>query len=652
MKNRLNLIVIIMLVLAVISIFGRSHIIKFIDTYSRDSDIRSYIIASAKVLIPLKDDVFMVSLDEKIQRLKSTGACSFCNLTGANLTNIKFNEYDIRYSNLSSADLRGANFSGVNLKGLSLVDTNLSNTDLTNTSLVDVNLSGANLSGSDLSGANLKGAILQNTLLINADLSDTNLSGVNLSGTNLSGVNLKNSLMIETDLGNSNLSSANLSGSNLSGANLKNSQLIDADLSNTNLFDVDMSNANLSGANLKDSSKVQIKFKNIDDKKWPSFQEMKDLGIKGNVGRYEDIEYLRSKWFNVTNFFLSNNLEFLTTKEGFLYKLNDEQSELSLNLTKDAKFPFADVGYNAGLLDVESNDKFVYISYTSKGKDFIEDGVANYAASIEDYSSLIVDEYSLDFKKVRNIIKIDGFLPTHYGGALEFDSNGKLYLSTGDGGPHGDLENHAQNLRDLRGKILRIDLSKSNQIPEIVAFGLRNPFGVTIDTKDRMFINVCGAGEVETVYLLKELNGKPYNLGWPVFTGTMRLRPNDPLELDEILKPIFEYKTRPGCATGGLVINNSENDNLYENDSYYLFADFYGTIRILKEQQNSEWKLFHEHKQEKYIYNFGFDKKLNKIIVAPYLLELDVIIEPLLFENNEILCNTTISNGLIENSNC
>jgi hypothetical protein len=55
---------------------------------------------------------------------------------------------------------------------------------------------------------------------------------------------------------------------------------------------------------------------------------------------------------------------------------------------------------------------------------------------------------------------------------------------------------------------------------------------------------------------------------------------------------------------------------------------------------------------DKYIWNFGFDKKLKKIIVAPYILELDVIIEPLLFENNEVLCNTTISNGLIENSNC
>jgi len=49
-----------------------------------------------------------------------------------------------------------------------------------------------------------------------------------------------------------------------------------------------------------------------------------------------------------------------------------------------------------------------------------------------------------------------------------------------------------QNLKSLRGKILRLDVSKLKLEPEIVAYGLRNPWKVSIDSKNRMFIGDCG----------------------------------------------------------------------------------------------------------------------------------------------------------------
>ena len=58
---------------------------------------------------------------------------------------------------------------------------------------------------------------------------------------------------------------------------------------------------------------------------------------------------------------------------------------------------------------------------------------------------------------------------------------------------HNDkYEDHPQNLNDYRGKILRLDTSELILDPEVVAFGIRNPWGVTIDSKDRMFILQCG----------------------------------------------------------------------------------------------------------------------------------------------------------------
>jgi glucose/arabinose dehydrogenase len=136
----------------------------------------------------------------------------------------------------------------------------------------------------------------------------------------------------------------------------------------------------------------------------------------------------------------------------------------------------------------------------------------------------VADEYSTKFNKDRNIIKIkddssEGWIG-HFGGSLAFDKLGKLYLSVGDATK--DKENQAQNLKFLKGKILRLDVSKLKPEPEIVAYGLRNPWKMSIDSKNRMFIGDVGKDTFESVYLITDLySGIPYNLGWPVFEGTL-----------------------------------------------------------------------------------------------------------------------------------
>ena len=232
-------------------------------------------------------------------------------------------------------------------------------------------------------------------------------------------------------------------------------------------------------------------------------------------------------------------------------------------------------------MSVVSNNKFVYISYSSEGY-------------------LVVDEYSNNFSKVRNIIKIEGFSDEpgpdhHFGGSLAFDKLGRLYLSVGDGSYQGDPEKNAQNLNSLRGKILRLDVSKLKLEPEIVAYGLRNPWKVSIDSKNRMFIGDVGESTVESVYLLNDLYSvKPYNLGWPVFEGTKRMR-EDPLMFKDTLAPIYEYRDRPGCAIGGFYLDHLE---------VYLFGDLFGALRLLKERKNGEWYLYHYGKLLKGFFSY------------------------------------------------
>src|SRR6185295_9875042 len=50
----------------------------------------------------------------------------------------------------------------------------------------------------------------------------------------------------------------------------------------------------------------------------------------------------------------------------------------------------------------------------------------------------------------------------HNGGMLAFGTDGYLYIGVGDGGSSFDPQGHAQNINDLLGKILRIDVDHPN----------------------------------------------------------------------------------------------------------------------------------------------------------------------------------------------
>ena len=531
---------------------------------------------------------YLSGVDDRIALLKSSGSCVSCDLNQGNFKGIDLKGVDLRYANLSGTILSNTNLSGADLSGVDLRHKNLTGTNLTGVDLSHIDLTGSHLIGVDLSNRDLSRTIL-NSNLAGADLSNTNLSGVDLSNTNLSGAiltyaNLSAANLYGVDLSNKDLTGTILTYANLSGANLDGVDLSNKNLTGTILSGVDLSNKDLTGTILKDAKKIEIIIKNPSNSNWPALNEIQNL--------------------NVTRYDLSGDVQYIATKEGFLFESKNNESRLVLDLNNYSLFPFSSKG-EGGLLSVASQNKLVYVSYTSK--------------DINGAVSLVVDEYSMNFSKVKNIIKIDMSMPNDkfdniYGGTLLFDNLGKLYLSTGDT----DDMISAQDLKSLKGKILRLDVSKLKLEPEIIAFGIRNPWGVTIDSKDRMFVLQCGQDKVEAVYLLNDLySGIPANLGWPVFEGSIRLR-EDPLIFNDVLAPIFETTIRPGCLTGGVYLNHIES---------FLFVDFYGTIRLLKQKENAEWYLHHEYKQEEFIWGIGLDKKTKKIFIAPNNLELEILVD-------------------------
>ena len=89
--------------------------------------------------------------------------------------------------------------------------------------------------------------------------------------------------------------------------------------------------------------------------------------------------------------------------------------------------------------------------------------------------------------------------------------------------------------------------------------------------------------------------------------------------ISNVLSPIYENNIKPGCLTAGVYLDDKE---------LFLLGDFYGTIRLLKEQKNGSWSSYYSDKLENgTIWGFGLDKKTKKIFIAPKNLELEILID-------------------------
>jgi glucose/arabinose dehydrogenase len=130
----------------------------------------------------------------------------------------------------------------------------------------------------------------------------------------------------------------------------------------------------------------------------------------------------------------------------------------------------------------------------------------------------------------------------HNGGTIEFGPDGYLYVGTGDGGSGNDPGNNAQNINQLLGKMLRIDIDHPagavqyssppdnpfiGGIPgrdEIYAVGLRNPYRFSFDrTTGQLFVGDVGQFSWEEIDIIT----RGGNYGWRVFEG-VHCTANDP----------------------------------------------------------------------------------------------------------------------------
>ena len=199
----------------------------------------------------------------------------------------------------------------------------------------------------------------------------------------------------------------------------------------------------------------------------------------------------------------------------------------------------------------------------------------------------------------------------------------------------------------LLGKILRIDVSQTDPEPEVIAYGLRNPWNISIDSKNRMFIGDCGEATIESVYLLDDLYPTtPYNLGWPVFEGTKRFW-DDPLRFEDTLAPIYEY--RHHAEVGACVIGGYFLDDL----GVYMFGDYLGILRVIKESGEGKWYEIHSQKTPA-VLSLGYSREGSKLYMSSWkgIFQLEISSETISVLPKIIYCRTIMPDETINNSGC
>jgi len=175
----------------------------------------------------------------------------------------------------------------------------------------------------------------------------------------------------------------------------------------------------------------------------------------------------------------------------------------------------------------------------------------------------------------------------HNGGTLKFGPDGYLYIGMGDGGSGGDPGNRAQNINELLGKMLRIDVNSGTPygIPatnpyvgvagadEIWAIGLRNPWKFSFDrTTGDLWIADVGQNLYEEVNRAASTESG-LNYGWRCYEGNAAYNTTGCPPQNTMKSPLLVTNHSSGfCSiSGGYVYRGTQFPNF---QGKFFFSDY------------------------------------------------------------------------------
>lgn len=226
-----------------------------------------------------------------------------------------------------------------------------------------------------------------------------------------------------------------------------------------------------------------------------------------------------------------------------------------------------------GLLGIQPDPNFatngyLYVSYTTAQN---HDRLSRITVT-GDTASLASEVILIESDQLGNIY--------HHGGEVQIGPDGKLYWAMG----MNTYNPNSQNLSNVHGKILRMNLdgtapadnpfvSTPGAVPQIWAYGLRNPFRFTFTPNGKLITGDVGGDTWEELNVVT----KGANYGWPAVEGTCANCP--------YANPIYSYHHTPppakaGSITSAMVYTGSTFPSQYTNK--FFIADYtLGWIKYL-----------------------------------------------------------------------
>ena len=267
----------------------------------------------------------------------------------------------------------------------------------------------------------------------------------------------------------------------------------------------------------------------------------------------------------------------------------------SSQVTEEEVFTFLDIrskvsyssGQEIGLLGLAfhpnfSSNGFLYVYYTDFPGNY-RINISRFQVSAENPN--IVDPSTetiiLQFEKNQNN-------SNHNGGKIAFGPEGYLYISVGDGGGANDPNNNAQNLDNLFGAILRIDVNNPEGenaygIPEdnplvglvgrneLYAWGIRNTWKFSFDQGVLWGADV-GQAQMDEINLIE----RGSNYGWRKYEGDLQgdFFESTTLATNPAVFPVYSYRHDSGdrSVTGGYVYRGSSDNPQLQGK--YIFGDY------------------------------------------------------------------------------
>ncbi|MGE3109109.1 MAG: PQQ-dependent sugar dehydrogenase [Phycisphaerales bacterium] len=247
------------------------------------------------------------------------------------------------------------------------------------------------------------------------------------------------------------------------------------------------------------------------------------------------------------------------------------------------------------------NNGYFFVNYTNSAGNTV---IARYQANAPFATSVTANAAT-----ATTVLTITQPFNNHNGGWMAFapgDTEGYMYISTGDGGSGNDPNGNGQNINVLLGKILRIDVDGPDNIPgnadddafpadanrlysipasnpfagatpgadEIFFYGLRNPWRPSFDRANgRMFIADVGQDLIEEVDVAAA-GESGLNFGWRCMEGNNCTGLSGcTCNAASLRDPILTYAHSGGACsiTGGYVYRGCAIPSL---QGQYFYADY------------------------------------------------------------------------------